>query len=241
MPMLVSMIRGAPALLIRREKVLVVGDMHIGIDLEYKRSGILFQGATERMAERLLQLYRDSGAKSIAMLGDVKNSIGYPGFAEFMELKRFFGALEGIDITVARGNHDGNLDRVFKNIGLDVGIKREILIGGVSMLHGNAWPSEDAMMGRYLVTAHFHFAIDNNGVKERAWFMAKIGKGIAKRYKRFNKKIKIIVEPAFNDLVPGTLIRKEMARTIAAFRIGAFDWKSAVAYDLAVRKRYFEK
>jgi metallophosphoesterase superfamily enzyme len=241
MSMFISMVKGAPALLIRRERVLVIGDLHIGIDLKYRNSGILFQGATERMAEGLVKIYRDSGARSIVILGDVKNSIGYPGFAEFMELKKFFGALEGIDITVARGNHDGNLGRVFKNIGLDAEIKREILIGGISMLHGNAWPSEEAMMGRYLVTAHFHFAFDNYGVKERVWFVARSGRGIGKRYERFNKQIRLIVEPAFNELVPGTLIRKEMAHTIPEFRQRVFDWKSAVAYDLEMKKHSVEK
>ncbi len=239
--MLVSMIRGAPALLIRREKVLVVGDLHIGLDLEYRSSGILFQGATEKMAARLLKIYGETGAKRLVILGDVKQSIGYPRFAEFKELERFFGALKGIDITVARGNHDGNLDRVFKNISLSAPIEREVIVGEVAMVHGNAWPSEEAMRQRYLITAHFHFAIESGGVKERAWLVAEAGRKIRDRYERGNRDIRLIIEPSFNDLVPGTLIREEMAKSILPFRQGVFDWKSSVAYDLNLKKRTVEK
>jgi putative SbcD/Mre11-related phosphoesterase len=236
--MLVSMIKGAPALLIRKEEVLVVGDLHIGIDLKYRRSGMSFQGATERMAEKLLETYMDSGARRIVILGDVKDSIGYPRFAEYKELERFFGALKGMDITVARGNHDGNLARVFKNIGLDAPIEKEVIIGGVAMAHGNAWPSEEAMRQKYLVVAHFHFAIDVGGVKERAWLVAQAGKKIRDRYEKCNRGIRLIVEPSFNDLVPGTLIRNEMAESILPFRQGVFDWKSTKVYGLNTVSRH---
>ena len=91
--MLVSFVKNVPALFIRKEKILVVGDLHIGLNLRYRSEGIHFQEATRRMADSLLSAYRKSGARCIVLLGDVKDSIGSPGFAEYRELKTFFDGM----------------------------------------------------------------------------------------------------------------------------------------------------
>src|SRR5271157_1370209 len=130
--MLVSFIRGAPALLIRKERIVVVGDLHIGLDLKYRREGIIFQDATKRMSDRLLRLCKDNGAGSAIIIGDVKESIAYPGIGEFVELKRFFEAMRGIRIGIAKGNHDGDMERVLRDLGVDAGLSREIFVGGVA-------------------------------------------------------------------------------------------------------------
>jgi uncharacterized protein len=234
--MLVSLVKGAPALLIRKEKTLVVGDLHIGLDLKYGRGGILFQDATKRMSDRLLGLCNETGAGSLVMIGDVKESITYPGFSEFMELKRFFGALKGVRISIAKGNHDGNLERVLRNLDLDIELKREIFVDGVALMHGNAWPSEEAMRKRYLVVGHRHFAVDSNGKTEKVWLIANAGKKIEKRYKSYNKGIRLIVVPPFNDLILGNAIRAEEGES-APFRQGVFDWKGAKVYGLDRKSR----
>ncbi len=43
-------------------------------------------------------------------------------------------------------------------------------------MHGNAWPSEEAMRKKYLVVGHRHFAVDSNGRIEKAWLFARRGK-----------------------------------------------------------------
>ncbi|VVB76664.1 Calcineurin-like phosphoesterase [uncultured archaeon] len=230
--MLISLIKGAPALLIRKERVLVVGDLHIGIDLKYRASGIHFQGATNKLAEQLLETYKKSGARSIVILGDVKESIGYPRFGEFMELKRFFEALKGIDIRIVKGNHDGGLDRVLKNLELNIVIEKEVLTDNIAMIHGNAWPSDEAMQKRYLITAHEHLAIDVDGKKGKVWLIAKASKKASGKYVKFNKDIKLVVVPPFNELVLGSEITEGIKKRMPLFRENVFDWKSARAYDL---------
>lgn len=232
--MLVSPIRGAPALLIRKEKVVVVGDLHIGLDLKYRREGIIFQDATRRMSDRLLGLCRDSGAKRVVMIGDVKESIAYPAFGEFMELKRFFGALDaaGIRMSIAKGNHDGEIERVVSNLGLDIEVGREIFVDGVALMHGNAWPSEEAMTKRYFVCGHMHFAVESGGRLEKAWLMATAGKGIGKRYARYDKGIRLVFVPPLNDMILGSAIRPDLGESMPLFRQKVFDWKSARIYGL---------
>jgi metallophosphoesterase superfamily enzyme len=232
--MLVSFVRGAPALLIRKEKVLVVGDLHIGLDLRYRREGIIFQDATRRMSDRLLALCRDTGARGLVIIGDVKESVAYPGFGEFLELKAFFGALAaaGIRMNIAKGNHDGEMDRVIRNLGLEVGLEKEIFVDGVALMHGNAWPSEGAMRKRYVVCGHMHFAVDSEGKAEKAWLVARPGKGIGDRYKKYNKSIRLIVVPPFNDMILGSAAGRNAGEKVTLFRQGVFDWKDARAYGL---------
>ncbi len=230
--MLISLVKGAPALLVRKEKVLVVGDLHIGLDLRYRREGIIFQDATKRMSDRLLALCKETGARSMVIIGDVKESIAYPRFGEFMELKRFFEAMKGIGISIAKGNHDGDMERVIKNLDLDIELKREIFIDGVALMHGNAWPSEDAMRKRYLAVGHRHFAVDSNGKIEKAWLLAKPGGKIGDRYKRYNKDIRLVVVPPFNDLILGSAIGAETGDSMPLFKQDVFGWKSAKAFGL---------
>jgi len=235
--MLVSFVKGVPALFVRKERVLVVGDLHVGLELKFKEKGIHFQKATEKLAESILATCDKVGAKGIVLLGDVKESITYPKFAELMELKKFFSMMKGVDVRIAKGNHDGNLEKVLKDLGFGIGVEREILLKDVSMLHGNAWPSQEAMQRKYLVCAHGHFAIDVRGKTEKAWVIAKAGLQIRTRYKSYNKNITLVLTPPFNELILGTRISDETEDYAHFFRQQVFDWKSAKVYGLD-KKQY---
>jgi uncharacterized protein len=233
--MLVSLVKGAPALLIKKERTLVVGDLHIGLDLKYGREGISFHGATERMSGKLLELCEETGARSVVIIGDVKESISYPGFGEFMELKRFFAALKGLKVSIAKGNHDGEMEKVLKNLDLDIELRKEIFVDGVALMHGNAWPSEEAMRKRYLVVGHRHFAVDSDGRIEKAWLFAGAGRQIGERYNRYNKGIRLIVTPPFNDMILGSAMDNDTGDSMPLFRQKVFDWKRTKVYDLDKR------
>lgn len=235
--MLISIVRGEPALLIRKEKALVVGDLHIGLDLKYKERGLFFPNATERMAADIRRLLKKTGAKRLVILGDVKESIAYPKFAEFMELKKFFEALKDIRISIVKGNHDGDLAKVMDNLAPEIEITKEKLMGGVALVHGNAWPSEIAMRQKYIVCAHGHFAVDAQGRNEKAWLFAKAGKSMDKRYEGFNKSIRLVMMPAFNDLILGTQVSEDTKNRTQFFRQDVFDWKSSILYDLKQAKK----
>lgn len=234
---LISMVKGEPALLIRNAKALVVADLHIGLDLKYKEKGMFFPNATERMAADIRRLLKKTGAKSLVILGDVKESIAYPKFAEFMELRRFFETLKGVRISIVKGNHDGDLEKVMGNFAPDIEITKEKIMGCVALVHGNAWPSEQAMRQRYLISAHGHFAVDVDGKNEKAWLFAKAGKGMGKRYGRSNKNIRLVIMPAFNDLILGTQVSEDTKNRTQFFRQDVFDWKSSIAYDLKRTKK----
>ena len=215
--------------------VLVVGDMHIGMERRLKDRGVHLYGATEHMAEQIKRIAKENSAKRIVMLGDVKESILRPDSTDVMLIRGFFGGLEGFDVTVARGNHDAYLEDVVRTPIVD-----EVDIGKFALLHGHMWPSDKAMLKDYIVIAHNHVAIslrDDNGAiyNQKAWLVAEVdAEGAAKRYKKFNKKIKLIVMPAFNDLIVGTPVNMRDDRHInPLFRNGVFDFPNAGVYAIS--------
>jgi hypothetical protein len=230
--MLVSFVKGYPALLIIREKALVVGDLHIGLDLKFKESGIHFQNATGRLANKLMHIYKESGAKSLVLLGDIKDSITSPSFGEYRELKRFFETISGIKTTVVKGNHDGGIESIFRNIGIEIDVEKELRIGGIAMTHGNSWPSEDAMRARYLVVSHGHFALMKGYKTEKVWFVSKIANGVKKRYERYNKKENLIVMPPFNELITGSALSTETKGHLLVLKNDIFSFDKGKVYDL---------
>ncbi len=224
--MLYSFVKGTPALLIGKERALVVGDLHIGLHLKLKQEGLYFGNATERLAESVLRAYRKAKARRIVLLGDVKDRISSPSFADYRELRIFFEALKGIDISIAKGNHDSGLERMMENMGFGIPVEREVLLEKAALLHGNALPSGAAMHKQLIVVSHAHYALERNGAREKVWFVSRQAHG-AQRNRRT-----LIVAPAFNELIPGSALSRESKGYLPLLRNNAFGFGDARIYGL---------
>ncbi len=235
--MLVSFVKEVPALLIKRERALVVGDLHIGMHLKLREKGLYFQKATERMADSLIDAYGKSGAKSLVLLGDIKESVTSPKFAEYRELKLFFDSIAGIDTRIVKGNHDGGLERVLANMGFKVPVSTEVFVDGIALAHGNAWPSAMAMEKRYVAVGHGHYALMNRGFLEKIWIVSGVAKNAGKRYAHYRKDIKLIVAPSFNSLITGSALGAETKNYLPLFKNNAFSFENAIVYGLDAKKR----
>ncbi|MCL5239479.1 MAG: metallophosphoesterase family protein [Candidatus Marsarchaeota archaeon] len=230
--MLVSFVKGRPALLIRKERALVVGDLHIGMHLKLREKGFYFQRATERMAESLLETYKEAKARRLVLLGDVKESIGSPKFAEYRELKTFFESIAGADTCVVRGNHDGGIGRVLSNMGFKIPVESEMIIGGVALTHGNSWPSSAAMMERYVVVGHGHYALRNNDSLEKIWIVSKVTAKASKKYARYNRAVKLVAAPSFNSLITGSALSPKTKLYLPMFKNDVFEFGKADVYGM---------
>ncbi len=230
--MLVSFIKGSPALLMERPRAVVVSDLHIGREFKLARSGMHFPGASKRMAEQLLEICRKERSMSIIMLGDVKESIGYPQREEFDAIASFFHALRHMNISIVKGNHDAHLGEILKRIGIGVTPVNELLLGRIAMIHGNGLPSEKAMSKDYILAGHSHIAVEVNGMAQKGWLVAKTGKGAAERYKKYNRRARLVVLPAFSSLITGVRANSEEERSMPLLRNRIFDPESARIYDL---------
>ncbi|HUC38636.1 MAG TPA: metallophosphoesterase [Candidatus Acidoferrum sp.] len=217
------------------KKYLVLGDIHIGLEKKLHDKGVRLYGNAERMAKQIVQLVRENEASGVILLGDIKESILYPDTTERAEILEFFDILKGIDLEIVVGNHDGHLDEIVK-----MPIEKELVVGNVAMLHGHMWPSEEAMSKEYLIVAHNHVAVsikDEKGAiyNEKAWILASLNeKGARERYKNANKRIKLIVMPAFNELITGKPVGMLDERHInPLFRNGIFDYENANVYSIS--------
>ncbi|MGC9190495.1 MAG: metallophosphoesterase [Candidatus Micrarchaeia archaeon] len=232
----IRLIYGKPALVIavRGTKYLVVGDLHIGIELELARKGIMVYDATERLARSIKKIMHEFSIRKLVLLGDVKNSIMWPPKAELSMLKSFFQEINDFEVYTIAGNHDAHLGEV---VGAD--IRKELIIGNIALAHGHAMPSEQAMECDYLITAHNHIAIAEKGKggafkEEKAWLIASpSSKNASKHYAHFNKGIRLIVMPAFNELITGTPVNSlKKDKMGALFSSGLFTMRGAKVYTL---------
>lgn len=219
----------------KEQRHLVLGDLHLGLEKKLYDKGVHLYGASEHMAKQVVELAHDNKADSIILLGDIKESILYPDSGERQGILEFFNLLKDFKVRIAVGNHDGHLDEIVK-----VPIENEILLGNVAMLHGHMWPSDEAMMKDYLIVAHNHVAISLKDEKDalynqKAWLVAKLDlDGAEKRYKKFNAGIKLVVMPAFNDLIIGKPVNVLDDRHInPLFRNSVFDYLGASIYTMS--------
>ena len=228
----ISFINGVPAALVEKERVVVAGDLHIGIESKFDESKIAFPKATAKMARELLTICKDNNSEKIVLLGDVKDRLANVTRPEMDMLKEFFDILSNIDVRIVKGNHDANLDEILKGLGFNIVIQKEILLDDVALMHGNALPSEDAVMKKYIVCGHGHIAAQLNGVDSKAWLVAPAGVGMKEHYKDHDKGIKLVAAPAFNRLIIGSRVSHETEEHIPLLSNRLFDFSSMKTYDL---------
>ncbi len=220
----------------RSGSAVVVGDLHVGNELRLKERGINADISTLQMASRIIGIAKEFSASRIILLGDIKDTILYPERSELHMLDRFFSALEKYNVDIVLGNHDAHFTELFPV--QKEHMSRELIIGNVTLLHGNRWPTEEGMMSDYIITAHNHAAvsvIDRNKrvYREKAWLVSAINPDEAgRKYSKFNSKARLIVMPAFNEMITGTPVNDPKLVSISPLiRSGVFDMTSSKIYS----------
>lgn len=199
----------APAIL--HKKALIVGDTHFGMERKLRARGIHDEQFSMRLLMRLLELVKSHKAERVIFLGDVKDDITMLDRKSEEVLERLSKACR---IMIVRGNHDGGIEG-FK--GAQIHPSDGFVFGNLGLLHGHSWPADELMRCSHLVMGHQHplaSFTDKMGKRhsEPVWMIAQPNVDrIAERYDDFNRKIKLILMPAFNPLIgfPINSTRKE--------------------------------
>ncbi len=232
----IKFVYGSPAMAVGRGKrsAIVVGDIHIGMESKLRKLGIHLYDMSASMARDILRIASEFGTSRAILLGDIKDQVLRPESSERFAISNFFNILSPLDITVVRGNHDAYLSDM-----LSVPIVDELTTGSFSFTHGNSWPSEKAMQSKYLITAHNHAALsikDLNGAvySRKAWVVAGINPEEAhRRYHKFNKDIKLVIMPAFNDMILGHPVNEGESRGLGPLlQNRVFETETASVYSL---------
>lgn len=183
----------------------VVGDLHVGLESDLRAKGVHLPSQTDRMRDRLLSILRQTGARRLVIIGDLKHRIPFSTQQEARELPRFFDRFPA-EVELVPGNHDVD----FRDY-LDIMVHEAdgIVVGAAGLLHGHTWPSVDVMRQQTIVTCHNHPAVmlvDELGHrhKEACWVRAPFTPKAQEKYPDLPQDAQLIVMPAFNELTGGT-------------------------------------
>ncbi len=195
------------------ERVLVVADYHAGLEVGLRRDGVEIHSHADERREQLLELLVDSDVDRLLLLGDLGDAIGTPSQEERTELINLVDATaEIVPTTVTKGNHDGGIEAVIGNReGVTVTGGDGVRIGDVGFCHGHTWPADAVVAAPQVVSAHEHPTVrltDEVGGwrTERVWLRGALDPEGFPEYDAVGDRL--VVSPAFNDLVGGTWVNE---------------------------------
>ncbi|MDI6810685.1 MAG: metallophosphoesterase [archaeon] len=152
-----------PALVVENEhKALVIADLHLGIEAEFREKGINIGSQMEKLLERAIKCVKAAEPDVIILLGDVKHTVPQILFTDRREVPFFLAELAAYaPIYVVKGNHDGDINRLLPEAPQqkhEIYIKstQGFLFDHVGYTHGHAWPSQELFSAPYILIGHNH-------------------------------------------------------------------------------------
>ena len=245
--MVATPVYGTPALAIDigRERVLVVADLHLGIETELASGGVGLPSQMPRIKERLIDLVQQQKPDRLLFLGDIKHNVPIATWQEWRELPEFFADIAKlVRVEIVPGNHDGDIEgmvpsnvTIHNSKGLVLGKRRR-----VGFIHGHTWPRPEVLKVDTLIVAHNHPAVefrDELGARtvEPVWLKCKL------EPKKFPDKLRAAIEgdgpellvmPAFSELISGAAVNRAINEELLGpmFKAGAVRLGDAEAYLL---------
>lgn len=204
-----------PALLLDPGKILVIADLHIGIEYEMFKAGIKLPSQTEKMTGKIEKLIKETKAKELVILGDVKHNVPGISWQETEEIPKLFERLsKKVKITVVKGNHDGDIEYLTGKAKIKVVSPSGFKMKNIGFAHGQAWFKKSLLDCEYILMAHVHpiveFRTGGYRATEHCWLRVKPDNEILKeRFKKESKIKEIIIMPVFNHLIGGYAVNSE--------------------------------
>ncbi len=204
------------------ENTLLVSDLHLGLEKEMAKKGFRLPAYSVKMVERVRDIAERYRTTRLAVLGDVKHTVGKVEDIDWGVVPWFFDTMLDLfeSVEVVPGNHDGSIRTVLPQRVVLHPSQGTVLgrgKGRVGVAHGHAWPSEEAIATKNLVIGHSHFTYEmrdqlGSRAREAVWVSASYdvaelmeGAGYKSRAKG---KGKLVVMPPFNRLVGGQPINR---------------------------------
>lgn len=176
----VRLVEGWPALLLKR--TLVIADVHLGIEKDLWRQGVLVDGVSELAVKRFEELLKITRPRKIIINGDLRHNIPLFTRKESENVKKFVEVGETFgEVVVVKGNHDGDIEKIIDNV-----VKGGLKIKDFYITHGHKNTSH-----RPAIIGHLHpaFPIDMKFKREsiKVWLISE----------------SVIVLPAFSPYITG--------------------------------------
>jgi putative SbcD/Mre11-related phosphoesterase len=229
-----------PALLFkeRKERVVIVADIHIGWEIGLASKGIYIPSQTKRILTTLSHVVEAAKPTRLILLGDVKQAVPRISMEEWKNVPEFLEAVQKMvkDVTIVPGNHDGDIEPLTPR-SIPIASSDGIVLGrkaSVAVFHGHAWPKPEAFAAEVLVMSHIHPVVrfrDRMGLwtVKQVWARgrcdgAKLAEGYLKYLNLttgsdprsvFKERLgvgmndpRLIIVPTFNDLIGGLSVNR---------------------------------
>ncbi len=189
--------------------ILVVGDLHLGLEHELKNKGIIIKSQWGDTRRRLLDLIKEQKVKKLVLLGDLKHNIPKASAQEYKNLPILLENLsKTCEVIIIKGNHDGLLEEL---LGDSFEVLKSKDIDGALFAHGHM--NIDLRGYKYVIFGHNHPSLQLSdelgyGVREPAWVRLKLNESGLEHF-GLTKSPFIIIVPAFNKLLPGNPINSK--------------------------------
>jgi len=207
-------INNQPALLIINKKIIIIADLHIGIESYLREQGINTPSQTQNMIKSLESICKKYKPKEIIVLGDIKHNIPSSTFQERKDVKNFIKKISEFGkIQIIPGNHDGNIKK-FCSEEIIIHPSHGFKIENIGFSHGHRWPNEEIMNCEQIIIGHTHPTVmftDTLGYKtfEPCWIKGIFLEGKLKEKYPNSKISEILIIPAFNPLCGGIAVNHE--------------------------------
>ena len=211
--MVIKFLTGEPALL--AGKTLFVADIHLGIEHEYRQSGLNMPSRTEKLLSGLEELLRKTRASKLVLIGDIKHKVPGISWQEEREVPAFLQRLaEKTELRVVPGNHDGGIAEFIPK-GARLYPTQGGLFGEIYASHGHTWPESSFLKAKYFLISHSHPQVefrDRLGYRwsERIWIRASLNlKKMRGKFPDAKALPSLIIMPAFNPLSGGIPVNRK--------------------------------
>lgn len=203
-------------------KTLLISDLHLGLEKDMAKKGFRLPAYSVKMVERVKRIAEEYKTSRLAVLGDVKHTVGKVEDIDWGVVPWFFETMLDLFevVEVVPGNHDGNIKTVLPpRVRLDPSDGAVLDAGRakIGVAHGHAWPSEEAIATRNLVIGHSHFTYEmrdsfGSRTRESVWVSSDYAVAELMEGAGYKSKLKgtgrLTVMPPFNRLVGGQPINR---------------------------------
>ena len=231
-------------------RVLVVADIHLGIEWDLGNSGIVIQSQSGQGLAKIMEYIDALSPDRVVLLGDVKHNVPRISWQEREEVPYFLESIaKRISVDIVPGNHDGDMEFLLQRIlpGLEVTLQpaRGFVLDGVGYFHGHTWPDPVLLSCDHIVMAHNHPTIRftdplGSSSAEPAWIRTRLNRKVLEAH--FKAKAgdlpwsdpEVVIMPAFCQLCGGVAFNESLHDDLLGpvFSSGAVELDGAQAYLL---------
>ncbi|MCL7475057.1 MAG: metallophosphoesterase [ANME-2 cluster archaeon] len=240
-----------PALVIENTiRVLVVADIHLGIEWDLGNSGIVVPSQSAGGLARILEYLDTAKPDRLVLLGDVKHNVPRISWQEREEVPHFLERIaRRVPVDIVPGNHDGDMEYLLRQIpaGSEVILQpaRGFVLDGVGYFHGHTWPDPGLLACSHIIMAHNHPTIRftdplGSSSTEPAWIRTRLLRSpLESHYRLTGDELpwsdpEVVIMPAFCQLCGGVAFNESMHEDLLGplFAAKVVDMNDGQAYLL---------